>query len=231
MKPELLTPDGELTVDLLADVVGLVDRTPYDRATLATLAPLELAVVYDWAIREHTAAAGDRVRRRQRPTCLQLAVVPRESDVAVERVALYLVRRGVVDAGVVAEVRAGAWRDVGVGEALSSVSRARGADYEFTASAIASDDLVAERIAWYVEDLFHGDRSARPASASRADVASEAASAIRAGMWRESPESAAVERLIGSAVVPHGVDPETPEGRLLVGSSSAIVASPQEIDS
>lgn len=207
-----MDPGREFTLDVVVDTVGLVDRNPYDRAVLEKLSPLELRLVYDWAIREHLAAAGNRVRRRARPFCLSLAVLPRVEDVEVERVLLYLAARGSINPCDLALLRCGAWREVGPVEAAASILRRCGDDYALTAASLPSDCLVAERIAGYV------DGSLRD-SASVDDVVS----AIRAGLWRESPEADAVARLIGLDSVPSDVDAGSAVGRMLAGSGTAAL--------
>lgn len=58
--PKVLTPDA------VYDALCLTDRTP-PIDVVRTWSKYELLLAYDWALREHLAAA-DPVQRRQRPT-------------------------------------------------------------------------------------------------------------------------------------------------------------------
>jgi len=67
------TPSNGLTAETTSralDLVG-VAREPSD---LGQLSPLELQLVYDWAMRVHLAAADNRVQERPRPTVLDRLV-------------------------------------------------------------------------------------------------------------------------------------------------------------
>ncbi len=75
MRILLRSPAHDLTVDVVRDAVSLVDPVPVTPSALARLTPYELALVYDWAIREHLRASDSAVERRPRPSCLNLAVV------------------------------------------------------------------------------------------------------------------------------------------------------------
>jgi hypothetical protein len=59
--PRVLTPTA------VHDALCLTDRTP-PAETVRTWSKYELLLAYDWAIREHLAAADNPVQRRQRPT-------------------------------------------------------------------------------------------------------------------------------------------------------------------
>lgn len=64
MKPELLHPEGcenknwrdMWPAEIVADALGMVMSKPPSELEIATWAPLERAVAYDWAMREHLAA-------------------------------------------------------------------------------------------------------------------------------------------------------------------------------
>jgi len=66
MRPTLIEPEGPVSADLVCDVLGLVMEDPPEHDEVRKWAPLEMAVVYDWAIREHLHASDNVVRRRQR---------------------------------------------------------------------------------------------------------------------------------------------------------------------
>lgn len=70
---EFLVPDGPLTDEVLGDVVSLVDHEPPPALELELWTDLERVLVYDWAMREHMRAAGNRVKRRPKPWVLQRA--------------------------------------------------------------------------------------------------------------------------------------------------------------
>lgn len=73
MKVDLMEPAGDLTPDLVADALLLLDSSNHlSAAQLAPLTPIELQLVYDWAMREMLAASDNRVRRRPRPHALTL---------------------------------------------------------------------------------------------------------------------------------------------------------------
>jgi hypothetical protein len=59
--PRVLTPTA------VHDALLLTDRPP-PIETVRTWSKYELLLAYDWAIREHLAAADNPMRRRQRPT-------------------------------------------------------------------------------------------------------------------------------------------------------------------
>jgi hypothetical protein len=76
MRISLLGPGSkELTNDVVADAVSLVDASSISRVAFERLTEFELSLVYDWAMREHLHAAGDQVERRPRPSCLDLSRV------------------------------------------------------------------------------------------------------------------------------------------------------------
>lgn len=64
-----------MTVDVVLDAVFLVHADLVSRRVLQALTEIELALVYDWAAREHLAAVDAAVERRPRPSCLDLAVI------------------------------------------------------------------------------------------------------------------------------------------------------------
>jgi hypothetical protein len=72
MRPTLLEPEGPVTADLVCDALGLVMEDPPEFEEVCKWSPLEMAVVYDWAIREHLHASDNIVRRRQRPRLIDL---------------------------------------------------------------------------------------------------------------------------------------------------------------
>jgi hypothetical protein len=80
MRPELLHPQGELTPCVLLDMLSLIGLTlPPGQAERWN--PLERAVMFDWAAREHLFAADARIMRRVRPSLLD----EREGVLAVLR--------------------------------------------------------------------------------------------------------------------------------------------------
>lgn len=73
MRISLLDPEGDLTPDLVSDSLLLLEaRDHRTAAQLRSLSALELHLIYDWAMREHIAAAGNQVLRRPRPHLLEL---------------------------------------------------------------------------------------------------------------------------------------------------------------
>jgi hypothetical protein len=76
VRVQLLDPRGKkCTVDIVLDAVFLVHADLVSRRVLQALTHVELALVYDWAAREHLAASDPTVERRPRPSCLDLAVI------------------------------------------------------------------------------------------------------------------------------------------------------------
>lgn len=77
MRVQLLDPRGSrgLTVDVVLDAVFLIHADLVSRRVLQALTKIELALVYDWAAREHLAVMNPGVERRPRPSCLDLAVI------------------------------------------------------------------------------------------------------------------------------------------------------------
>lgn len=69
MRVTLLEPSGMLTNEMVRDVLGLVVPEGEVPALedIREWTNLEQAIVYDWAMREHLSAAGNRVQRRARP--------------------------------------------------------------------------------------------------------------------------------------------------------------------
>ncbi len=71
MRPVLLDPGGELTDDLLYDVLTLVcDGNVPPMEQLKRWTPLERLLAYDWGMREHLAASDNPIMRRPRPSFL-----------------------------------------------------------------------------------------------------------------------------------------------------------------
>ena len=68
MRPELLTPE-ELDEEVLCAALGLVGESVTYEA-IGRWAPLERAIAYDWAMREHLSASDNPTRRRPRPAGL-----------------------------------------------------------------------------------------------------------------------------------------------------------------
>lgn len=69
MRVTLLEPTATISADIVYDVLLLVvppDEIP-PLEVISKWTPLEQSIVYDWAIREHLGAAGNRVQRRRRP--------------------------------------------------------------------------------------------------------------------------------------------------------------------
>ena len=66
MRIELLEP-VDLTPEVVADTLHLVCRC-VSLDVIRHWTRLELALAYDWAIREHLHAAGNLIRRRDRPS-------------------------------------------------------------------------------------------------------------------------------------------------------------------
>jgi hypothetical protein len=66
MRPHLMEPQGELTAELLSDVLTLVSVTiPPERITRWT--HLERVLAYDWAWRLHLRASDNLNHARQKP--------------------------------------------------------------------------------------------------------------------------------------------------------------------
>jgi hypothetical protein len=72
MRPELMTPEGALDRGMLRDVLLLVSVT-VDEASMEPWTDLELALAYDWAMREHLAASDNPVKRRPKPLFVEAA--------------------------------------------------------------------------------------------------------------------------------------------------------------
>lgn len=70
---EFLCPDGPISDQMILDVVSLVDHVPPEDP--AGWTPLERLLVYDWAMRDHLRAAGNRVKRRPCPWILDAVVL------------------------------------------------------------------------------------------------------------------------------------------------------------
>jgi hypothetical protein len=70
-RPEFLVPAGEITDDLLGDMLRIAGAEPPPAAALAGLTEFERMLAYDWAAREHLRASDNLVRRRPRPSFLE----------------------------------------------------------------------------------------------------------------------------------------------------------------
>jgi hypothetical protein len=70
MRPELLTPRN-ITPEIMHDMLTVIGED-VSTERIAHWAPLERAVVYDWAVREHLHASDNLVRRRPRPSLVKL---------------------------------------------------------------------------------------------------------------------------------------------------------------
>jgi hypothetical protein len=66
VRPDLLQPKGPYTPGLVHSMLALVDIDIPAR-DLEPLAPIELALAFDWASREHLSAADNLARRRPKP--------------------------------------------------------------------------------------------------------------------------------------------------------------------
>ena len=72
VRPEFLQPkSGPYSPGLVSSMLALVEVTVPDE-DLKPLVPLELALLFDWASREHLAAADNLTRRRPKPHILVL---------------------------------------------------------------------------------------------------------------------------------------------------------------
>jgi hypothetical protein len=67
MRITVYAPD-HLDAEVVHDALQLATTTPPSFGVIATWSKYELLLAYDWAIREHLAAADNPVRRRQRPS-------------------------------------------------------------------------------------------------------------------------------------------------------------------
>jgi len=67
MRLEVMTPEGDLTLELVRDVLSLVGP-PVPDGVVDGWTRFEQLLAYDWAIREYLAASDNRVRRRPRPS-------------------------------------------------------------------------------------------------------------------------------------------------------------------
>ncbi len=59
-------PDGELTDELVLNVLSLVGETPAEEVA-ASWTEFERLIVVDWALREHYSASDNPTQRRPRP--------------------------------------------------------------------------------------------------------------------------------------------------------------------
>lgn len=71
VRPDLLQPRGPYTPDLVHNMLALVG-VDIPAEDLKPLAPLELALAFDWASREHLRAADNLTRSRPRPHVLTI---------------------------------------------------------------------------------------------------------------------------------------------------------------
>jgi hypothetical protein len=71
MRPELLSPEEPLDTKTVLAVLQLVEVNVNQAAAAWT--PLELALAYDWAAREHLAASDSPVKRRPKPSFVEAA--------------------------------------------------------------------------------------------------------------------------------------------------------------
>lgn len=66
-------PFGPLTKTEVVDALALVGAEIDVTVTPEDLSPLELLVMFDWAMREHLGASDNRsIRRRRRPSTVRL---------------------------------------------------------------------------------------------------------------------------------------------------------------
>lgn len=70
MRITLKVPRGELTAELVHDVLRLVvhNRTLPSETSIHAWTFYEKLLAYDWAMREHLSASDQPVRRRPRPS-------------------------------------------------------------------------------------------------------------------------------------------------------------------
>jgi hypothetical protein len=66
--PEFLEPEGELTAELLHNLLGLIMPEAPHVEVIEHWTVFERLLVYDYAAREHLAAAGNEIDRRPRPS-------------------------------------------------------------------------------------------------------------------------------------------------------------------
>ncbi len=69
-----LTPQNELTPEVLVDVLGLVSIT-VSKATTSTWTEIERLIAWDWAMREHLHASDNIIRRRPKPSFVRAAEI------------------------------------------------------------------------------------------------------------------------------------------------------------
>lgn len=76
MRKEFLEPGGELCVSTVQSTLSLVvDNDVFGKSVTSIISRWskdELLLVYDWAIREHFGAAGNRMQRRPKPYLVEL---------------------------------------------------------------------------------------------------------------------------------------------------------------
>jgi hypothetical protein len=72
MRPELITSNAKPDAGTVRAVFQLVEVTA-DQGAVETWTELELALAFDWAMREHLAASGNPVKRRDKPSFVTAA--------------------------------------------------------------------------------------------------------------------------------------------------------------
>jgi hypothetical protein len=70
MRPELLTP-RKVTTKIMHDMLTVIGED-VSTERIERWAPLEAAVVYDWACREYLRASDNSVRARPRPFLMRV---------------------------------------------------------------------------------------------------------------------------------------------------------------
>jgi hypothetical protein len=70
MRIEFLAPNGEITDEMLSDILSLVGKNP-EPALLRALTKYERILAHDWAMREHLRASDNLVRLRPFPSFLE----------------------------------------------------------------------------------------------------------------------------------------------------------------
>lgn len=70
MRLTLKVPTGDVTAEMVHDVLGLVvhNRTLPTESAIHAWTFHEKLLAYDWAMREHLSASDNPVRRRPRPS-------------------------------------------------------------------------------------------------------------------------------------------------------------------
>jgi hypothetical protein len=73
MKLKLFDPHGPLTPEIAGDAILLAGGGDVPQAVIGQWSPHELAIAFDWAIREHMAASDNAVQRRPKPWFVTVA--------------------------------------------------------------------------------------------------------------------------------------------------------------